>query len=106
MIGHYVNHKGGRVGCGGGGGSGRARGRYITRIIHKKKTVDDYLFYAGSSKQASDYEITAKFVVNDTNKTFDRGNDVSEEYQIFVKSDTEIWKPILKISPDKYVSIK
>jgi hypothetical protein len=35
--------------------------------------VEDYFFYVGSSKEASDYEITAEFVVNHIKKTFDCG---------------------------------
>ena len=31
--------------------------------VKKKKTLEDYFFYVGSSKQASDYEVTANFVI-------------------------------------------
>ena len=48
------NHRGGR-----GGGRGRGRGRGPEPSTPKKpkepKTVDEYFFYVGSSKQASDY---------------------------------------------------
>ena len=49
------------------------------RSTHTNSTVEDYLFYVGSSKKKSDYEITAEFIFNDINKTFNRGNNVSEE---------------------------
>ena len=54
----YRNFK---VGC---GGHSRGRGRSTPNARHTNKVVEDYLFYFGSSKQASDYEITAEFVVN------------------------------------------
>ena len=54
----YDNFKGGR------GGHSRGRGRSTPNARHTNKVAEDYLFYFGSSKQASDYEITAEFVVN------------------------------------------
>ena len=63
----YGNLRGGRVGC----DSGRSRGSFTPRTIHTKKTVEDYFFYVGSSKQSLDYEITAEFAVNHIKNTFD-----------------------------------
>lgn len=71
MAGRSPNRRGGR---GGRGGRGRGSGTSINR---KKKTIEDYFFYVGSSKQASDYEITAEFVINHIKMTFDRGNDIA-----------------------------
>ena len=72
MSGRYRNHRGGR------GGLGRGRGRYTPKTSHTKKELDNYLFYLGSSKQSSDYEITSELIVNHIKKTFNRGNDVPE----------------------------
>ena len=64
MSGRFGNRRAGRGGRGGGSGdSSTLKPSYI------KKTVEDYYFYVGSSKQASDYEITAEFVVNHIKKT-------------------------------------
>jgi hypothetical protein len=61
MTGRYGNRRGGR--------GGRGRGRTSsTKPAYTKKTVEDYFFYVGSSKQASDYEITNEFVVNHIKK--------------------------------------
>ena len=46
------------------GGFGRVIWTSNPKIIHTKNTVEDYLFYVGSSNQASDYEITAELGVN------------------------------------------
>jgi hypothetical protein len=67
MTGWFGNRKSGR--------DGRGRGRGGPTQTKTKKTVEDFFFYVGSSKQASDYEITAEFVVDHIKKTFDRGND-------------------------------
>jgi hypothetical protein len=93
MTGRYGNRRGGR--------GGRGRGRTSsTKPVYTKKTVEDYFFYVGSSKQASDYEITNEFVVNHIKKTFDRGTDVAEDLRRLLKADTNTWKPTLKISTD------
>ncbi len=99
MTGRYGNRRGGR--------GGRGRGRTSsTKPVYTKKTVEDYFFYVGSSKQASDYEITNEFVVNHIKKTFDRGNDVSEALRTLVRPDTDAWKPTLKMSVDSDTNIK
>jgi hypothetical protein len=92
MTGRFGNRKSSR------GGRGRGRGGPM-QTKTKKRTVEDYLlFYVGSSKQASDYEITAEFVVNHIKKTFDRGNDIAEAIRTLVKTDTSLWKPTLQVS--------
>jgi hypothetical protein len=56
--------------CGRGGRGGRGRGgRTITTTTKTKKAIEDYFFYIGSSKQASDYETTSEFVINYIKKT-------------------------------------
>jgi hypothetical protein len=41
-----------------------------------KKSVNDYNYYLGSAKQASDYEMTTDFLINYIKKTFDYGSDI------------------------------
>ena len=98
MTGRYGNRSGGRGGQPGQGG--RGRGRSTPSKPASKKTLEDFFFYVGSSKQASDYEITAEFVVNHIKKTFDRGNDVAEALRTLVKADTSPWRPTLKTSTE------
>ena len=54
-----------------GGGNSRGQGKTNPRTSHTKKTVEGYLFYMGSSKHVLYNEITAEFIVNHINKTFD-----------------------------------
>jgi hypothetical protein len=39
----------------------------------KKQTIEDYYFYVGSVKQASNYETTADFITNHIKKEYARG---------------------------------
>jgi hypothetical protein len=98
MTGRFGNRKSGR--------GGRGRGRGGPTQTKTKKTVEDYFFYVGSSKQASDYEITAEFVVNHIKKTFDRGNDIAEAIRTLTKIDTSLWKPTLLLSTETDSAVK
>ena len=66
----------------------------------KKKTIEDYCFYVGSSKQASDFETTSEFILNYVKKTYHRGNDISESLRELKKTDTNLWKPKLQFSTE------
>jgi hypothetical protein len=72
----------------------------------RKKTVEDYFCYIGSSKQASDYEIMPEFAVNHIKKTFDRGNDIAEAIRALVKANTSLWKPTLRVSTVSEATVK
>ena len=52
----------------------------------------------GSSKHASDYEVTTEFVVNHIKKTFEHGLDISEALRILKEPDTNSWKSKLQVS--------
>ena len=58
----------------------------------KKKTLEDYFFYVGSTKQASDYEATANFGINHIKKTYDYVYDISEALRNLKEPDTTLWK--------------
>ena len=97
--------RGGGRGGGRGGYKGRGRGRSNPNHVKqqetkKKKTIEDYFFYVGSSKQASDFETTSEFLINHVKKTFDRGNDIAEALRTLLPQDTELWKPVLGFSND------
>jgi superfamily II DNA/RNA helicase len=95
MTGQY-GHRGGRGGRGGCGG--RTPTITSTKEAKKKKTIEDYFFYVGSSKQASDFETTSELLINYVKKTFDRGNDVAEALRTLTPENTELWKPTLQFS--------
>ena len=100
MSGRFGNGRGGQVGC------GRGRRMSTPKTNHTNNTVEDYFFFVGSSKQASDYEITAEFVVSPIKNTIIRGNGVSDAFQLLFKLDTNVWKPTINIRSDSYVNIK
>jgi hypothetical protein len=52
----------------------------------------------GSNKQASDYNITAEFVVNHVKKTFDYGNDIAEAMRTLKIANIDLWMPKLQFS--------
>eukprot|EP00957_Ditylum_brightwellii_P201098 15324052-Ditylum_brightwellii.AAC.1 len=87
----------------GRGHRGKTKGNTLQRKSPKKKTLEDYIFYVGTSMQASDYETTAEFLINYVKKTLDRGNDIAETLCTLVKFETDDWKPKLKVGtePDK-----
>ena len=63
-----------------------------------KKGVNDYIFYVGTTKQASDYKICAEFPTNYIKRTVDKGNDIAEILGTLTKIETDTWKLQLKIS--------
>ena len=67
----------------------------------KKKTLEDYFFYVGSSKQASDYEVTANFVINHIKKTFDYGKDIGDASKELKVPDIKLWETKLQGSKIK-----
>ena len=64
----------------------------------KKKTIEDYVFYIGSNRQASDYEITVEFILNYIKMTYQDGNDIAESLKKETKANADAWSPTLKFS--------
>jgi hypothetical protein len=92
-----------------GGRGGRGGGKpQVQKPIEpkKKKSIEDYFFYVGSSKQASDFETTSEFLVNYVKKTFDRGNDVAEALRVLEPCNTDLWKPSLAFSIESDATLK
>ena len=71
----------------------------------KKKELNDYLYYTGTHKQASDYERTTKFLINYIKGEFSYGNNIVESIRKGEYIDTSTWYPNLEINmatdPDK-----
>jgi hypothetical protein len=63
------------------------------KSTNKKKTLEDYYFYVGSAKQASNYESAADFIINHIKKEYDRGRDIAEPLRDLTKPDTDTWMP-------------
>jgi hypothetical protein len=90
--------RGGRGGRGAFKGRGGRKPHVVNNEPKKKKTIEDFYFYVGSSKQASDFETTSEFLINHVKKTFERGNDIAEALRMLKPQDTELWKPTLNFS--------
>jgi hypothetical protein len=63
-----------------------------------KKSVNDYNYYLGSAKQASDYETTTEFLINYIVKTFEYGNDIGQALRELEYPDPDSWKPTMRQS--------
>ena len=66
-MGHHAERSSGR------GGRGWTSWKDHNTQIKKKKTLEDFYFYVGSDKQASDFETTYDFIVNHIKSTYVRG---------------------------------
>ena len=100
MTGRLSGYRGGR------GGRGGRKPPVPKQDTKKKKSIEDYFFYVGSSKQASDFETTAEFLVNYVKKTFDSGHDIAEALRTHEPVDTEVWKPTLSFSSESDDTVK
>ena len=78
--------------------SGRGNGKPKP---NPKKSLEDYMFYLGSSKQASDYETTAEYLINHIQETYDYGEDIAESLYTLKDVDLSIHKPELQVSSNK-----
>ncbi|KAG7360091.1 hypothetical protein IV203_035190 [Nitzschia inconspicua] len=79
-------------------GKHHGRGPSNNKRDHKKKTIEDYVFYLGSAKQASDYERTADYVINHIAKEFEYGLDIASALKELQPADKTSWEPKLKYS--------
>ena len=97
MTGRSEGRRGGRKGR----GSFRKPGHDASVATKQKKTIEDYFFYVGSSKQASDYETTAEFLINYIQRTFDDGRDVAVSLRKLQEINTDKWALPLKVPTAK-----
>ena len=61
-----------------------------------KKEIKDYQFYIETNKQATEYEIAAKFIINYIKRTFKMGNDIAKTLRTLTIQNTNEWMPKLK----------
>jgi hypothetical protein len=59
----------------------------------ERKVLSDYIFYLGSSKQASDYEVVSQFVINHICKEFTNGEDIGDALESRSEVDFDAYKP-------------
>ena len=91
--------------------SGRGRGGWYRRTrsqqkTESKKTLQDYMYYIGSPKQASNYTTVTKFLINYIRKTYNNGNDITNALEDGKTVNTELWRPSLSVSMKDLTSQK
>jgi hypothetical protein len=60
-----------------------------------KKSVNDYNYYLGSAKQASNYEMTTEYLINYIIKTFENGNDIGQALRDLEYPNPDSWRPTM-----------
>ena len=85
-----------------GGGKGRFNrnnnNNKNTHTTKKKLTVEDYVYYIGSAKQASDYTLTTDYLINHIKKDFEKGNDIATALRDLEEYDIKSYEPSLDVS--------
>jgi hypothetical protein len=71
-----------------------------------KKSINDYNYYLGSAKQASDYEATTEFLINHVKKVYDYGNDIGTALEDLEPVDLTQWKPKMQVSEESDEEIR
>jgi hypothetical protein len=82
----------------GGGRGGFYRGSKNSGYTKPKKTLADYVYYLGSAKQKADYETTIAYLINQIQKTFPYGKDISSALDDLKPYDLSKHKPIKQVS--------
>jgi len=89
-------------------GRGRAgcfnQSRSQEQKTKSKKTLQDYTYYIGLAKQASDYNTVTKYLINHIRKTYTNGDDITNALDEGKTVDVGTWKPTLSVStkdPDR-----
>lgn len=104
----------GRGGHGGRNGGRRSGNDNKTRSgsqnkpssAQNKKDVSDYVYYIGSSKQASDYEITTEFLINHIQKEYEFGSDIATALNQLEAFNLNKFKPRLETSTSGDATVK
>jgi hypothetical protein len=63
-----------------------------------KKSVNDYNYYLRSVKQASNHEMTTKYLINYIVKTFKYGNNIGQALREIEYPDPNSWRPTMRQS--------
>ena len=64
----------------------------------KNKSLEDYAWYVCSTKQASDFEVTTKFIINHIQENFDNSRDIAEALRTLNYSDSGSLRPPMQRS--------
>ena len=77
---------------------GKVNMRLGKLTIKVKKKLEDYTYYIGSNRKASDYKTTMEFIMNHIITEYSVGNDIAEIIWKMRYIDTEEGYPVLKVS--------
>jgi len=83
---------------GGRSKGGNGKGNSLKAASAKKKTLSDYNYYLGRSRQASDYKKTTEFLINHIKKTYDHGKDIATALKNLSEFDLTPYAPKLLTS--------
>jgi hypothetical protein len=61
-----------------------------------KKTINDYLYFLGSSSQASEHERITEYLINYVRKTREYGNNIGIALKCLTVTNKDIWRVTLK----------
>jgi hypothetical protein len=71
-----------------------------------KKSINDWSYYLGSTKQASEFEATTEFLINYIKQNFEFGNDIAMAIINQKPITTKIWKPSMLFSRNVNLELK
>jgi hypothetical protein len=66
-----------------------------------KKSLQDYVYYIGSAKQASDFTTTTEYFINYIRRTFTQGNDVANTLEVRKEVTMTDFMPVLQQSVEQ-----
>ena len=98
--------------------SGRGRGRSGGRSFYRKGSkgprsfkqtgkdpvkndLSDYVYHIGTAKQASDFVVVTKYLINYIKKTYSCGEDISDALELRIEVDFESKRPSMRRSTVK-----
>ena len=105
-----MKHQGGRMTLNTNKGkrhSNKTLNRHFNKTQNRRKrSLEDYIFNLGTSKQASNFKVSSESTLNYIKHTFERGNDIAESLRTLSKIDTQVWRLKLEMSKSKSATVK
>ena len=91
-------HGRGMYSLGGGRGGHSVGWNRPQQKTKSKKTLQDYTYYIGSAKQASDYSMVTKYLINHIHKTYTNGDNIANTLKATTAVDLDMWRLMLSQS--------
>jgi hypothetical protein len=84
----------------------KTNGPHLKSRTIVKKELNDYTYFLGTAKQASEYEATTLFVINYIKQEFEYGSDTAMSLEELKEFEVSKNKPVLQMSTSEDLSIK